>query len=108
MLPAQWPRRRIDAWRTLLRARATENQLFMIGCNRAGCNQPGKSGDPPTGDSPFGGHSAVIDPWGHPVIEGGESELLLTAAIEMDRVAEARAHMPVFQDRRPDVYGTGW
>jgi len=103
MLPAQWPRRRIDAWRILLRARAAENQLFMIGCNRAGCNQPDKSGD-----TPFGGHSAVIDPWGHPVIEGGESELLLTATIELDRVTEVRAHMPVFQDRRPDVYGTGW
>ena len=98
LLPAQWPRRRVDAWRTLLRARAAENQLFMVGCNRVG----------KSGDTTFGGRSAVIDPWGNPVIEGGESELLLTAVIEMDRVAEARAHMPVFQDRRPDVYGTGW
>ncbi|HUW14694.1 MAG TPA: carbon-nitrogen family hydrolase [Anaerolineae bacterium] len=113
LLPAQWPRRRVDAWRTLLRARAAKNQLYMVGCNRVGCNragckQPGQSGDPLASGTPFGGHSAVIDPWGNTVIEGGESELLLTAVIDMDKVAEVRAHMPVFRDRRPDVYGTGW
>ena len=103
LLPAQWPRRRVDAWSTLLRARAAENQLYMAGCNRVGRERAGTGGD-----TPFGGHSAVIDPWGNVVIEGGESELLLTATIDMDRVAEVRAHMPVFRDRRPDLYGTGW
>jgi predicted amidohydrolase len=98
LLPAQWPRRRVDAWRMLLRARAAENQLFMVGCNRVGAS----------GETPFGGHSAIIDPWGNVIIEGGESELLLTSTIDMDQVAKVRVHMPVFQDRRPDLYGTGW
>jgi predicted amidohydrolase len=96
MLPAQWPRRRVDAWRTLLRARAAENQLFVLGCNRVGRN----------GNTVFGGHSAIIDPWGNVVLEGGETSLLLTAAVELEQVAQARQHIPVFQDRRPDVYGS--
>jgi len=95
MLPAQWPRRRLDAFRTLVRARAAENQYFMAACNRVG----------KSGKTPFGGHSAVMDPWGNIIVEGGETELLLTATIELEQVAEAREHIPVFRDRRPDVYG---
>ena len=98
MLPAQWPRRRVDVWRTLIRARAAENQLFFLACNRVGKNNE---------ETPFGGHSAVVDPWGNAIIEGGETEILLTAVVEIERVAEAREHIPVFHDRRPDVYGTG-
>ena len=97
MLPAQWPRRRAEAFRTLVRARAAENQCFMLACNRVG----------KSGDMPFGGHSAVVDPWGNVIVEGGETELLLTAEVEVGRVDEAREHIPVFRDRRPDVYGAG-
>jgi len=97
MLPAQWPRRRVDVWRTLIRARAAENQLFLLACNRVGKSV----------ETPFGGHSAVVDPWGNAIVEGGETEILLTAVVEIERVAQAREHITVFQDRRPDVYGTG-
>jgi len=97
MLPAQWPRRRAEAFRTLVRARAAENQCFMLACNRVG----------KSGDTSFGGRSAVVDPWGNVIVEGGETELLLTAAVEMGQVAEAREHIPVFRDRRPDVYRSG-
>lgn len=95
MLPAQWPRRRAEAFRMLVRARAAENQCFVLACNRVG----------KSGDTPFGGRSAAVDPWGNVIVEGGETELLLTAEIEMDQVAEARERIPVFRDRRPDVYG---
>jgi omega-amidase len=95
LLPAQWPRRRVDALRALLRARAAENQCFMLGCNRVGKN----------GDTPFAGHSAMIDPWGNVILEGGETELLLTADLDLTQVGEVREHFPSFQDRRPDIYG---
>ena len=93
-LPAEWPYPRLAHWRTLLRARAIENQMFMIGVNRVGRDEA----------SHFFGHSAIIDPWGNAVVEASESEILLTATIETDMVAEVRQKIPVFKDRRPDLY----
>jgi len=52
----------------------------------------------------FGGGSAVIDPWGEAVVEGGSSETLLTAEIDLDKVDEVRQRIPVFKDRRADIY----
>lgn len=93
-LPAEWPQPRLAHWRTLLRARAIENQMFMIGVNRVGTD----------GTYEFFGHSAIIDPWGNAVVEGGDSELLLTATIETDMVTDVRKKIPVFNDRRPELY----
>jgi omega-amidase len=93
-LPAEWPHPRLAHWRTLLRARAIENQMFMVGVNRVGND----------GTYSFFGHSAIIDPWGNAVVEGGESEILLTATVETDMVAEVRQKIPVFKDRRPELY----
>jgi predicted amidohydrolase len=93
-LPAEWPHPRLAHWQILLRARAIENQMFMVGVNAVGSD----------GTYTFFGHSAIIDPWGNAVIEGGESELLLTATIETDMVAEVRRKIPVFKDRRPELY----
>ncbi len=94
LLPAEWPQPRRMHWRTLLRTRAIENQMYLIACNRVG----------QTGEATFFGHSAIIDPWGEVVVEGGDQEMLLTATIDLERVAAARAFMPVFADRRPDIY----
>ncbi len=93
-LPAEWPHPRLAHWRTLLRARAIENQMYIVAANRVGSD----------GTYDFCGHSAIIDPWGNAVVEGGQSELLLTAAIETDMVTEVRRQIPVFKDRRPDLY----
>ncbi len=95
LLPAEWPHPRLDHWRTLLRARAIENQLFVAGCNRVGRS----------GETSFCGHSAIVDPWGEVVVEGGEEATLLTATIDTAQVADVRARIPIFADRRPDVYG---
>ena len=46
----------------------------------------------------------IVDPWGKIIIEGGESPMLLTAEIEMDLVDEVRKRIPVFEDRRTDLY----
>ncbi len=94
VLPAEWPAERLEHWRTLLIARAIENQCFMIATNTCG----------PVGDTTFGGHSMIVDPWGKVVIEAGDQPLLLTAQIETDQVDAVRQRIPVFEDRRPELY----
>lgn len=91
---AEWPIARIDHWRTLLIARAIENQCYIIATNSAG----------QTGDTVFGGNSMVIDPFGKVLIEGSDEPNLLTVDIEMDRVDEVRQFMRVLDDRRPETY----
>lgn len=93
-VPAQWPHPRLNHWRTLLTARAIENQMVVISCNRVG----------QSGDTSFFGHSMVIDPWGEIIVEGGEEETILTAQIDLGEVDRVRSKIPVFQDRRPHLY----
>ena len=94
LLPSEWPHPRLAHWRTLLRARAIENQMFVVACNRV----------VETGDNRFFGHSAVIDPWGETLVEGDESEVLLFATLDTALVADVRQRIPVFADRRPAAY----
>ena len=98
VVPAQWPAPRVEHWRTLLRSRAIENQMIVVGCNRVG-----RDGDD---SEPFGGYSAIYDAWGQAVVEAeGNEETLLTGVVELSTVAQARSFIPVFEDRRPDLYG---
>jgi len=80
IIPAEWPAARVEHWRTLLQARAIENQCYIVATNAV----------EETGDTVFGGHSMIVDPWGKIVIEGGDSARLLTAEIELDLVDEVR------------------
>jgi predicted amidohydrolase len=93
--PAEWPIRRVEHWRLLLRARAVENQLFVVGCNRAGSGPDGE----------FGGYSAALDPWGRVLAEGGEDPGLFLARLDLDEVARARRLFSFLEDRRSEVYG---
>jgi predicted amidohydrolase len=93
-LPAEWPIQRIAHWRTLLPARAIENQIFTVGCNRVGTSK----------DQMFGGHSMIVNPWGEILVEGDERAALLTAQIDLDLIEQVRQRVPVFRDRRQDVY----
>lgn len=95
VIPAEWPEARLQHWRTLLQARAIENQAFVIGCNRVG----------EYNGTRFGGHSMVIDPWGELVVEAGSEEMLLTVRLNTDLVSEVQQRLPVLNDRRPNVYG---
>jgi len=85
---AEWPYPRIEHWRTLLKARAIDNLVYVIGCNRVG------------NDTKFEyfGHSSVIDPWGRRMIEGGKDEALLTCEIDLSLVKEVRKKFPVLKD----------
>lgn len=94
VLPAEWPTVRLEHWRTLVRARAMENQCFMLATNRVG-HDPANA---------FGGHSLVVDPGGQVVVEGGDRAELLFAHLDLAQVQAVRAHMRVLADRRPDVY----
>lgn len=91
---AEWPLKRLDHWRTLLIARAIENQCFVIACNRSGS-------DP---NNEFAGHSMIIDPWGQMIAEAGQNEEILHAEIDLDQVQKVRETIPVFTDRKPDFY----
>ncbi|MBB5323920.1 putative amidohydrolase [Anoxybacillus tepidamans] len=91
---AEWPLPRLHHWRTLLQARAIENQCYVIACNRAGT-------DP---NNTFAGHSMIIDPWGDIIAEAGEDPCSLIGEIDLAKVDEVRKQIPIFQDRRPERY----
>lgn len=93
-VPAEWPHPRLHHWRTLLQARAIENQMYVVSCNTVGLS----------GGTSFFGHSMVIDPWGEVVAEAGEEETILEAEIDLGLVDEVRGRIPVFADRRPHLY----
>ena len=101
--PMAFPYPRLDHWKILVRARAIENQMFVVGINQVGSEDFGSDGV-----VTYFGDSVIIDPWGRTVIEAGETdEMLLTATVNMDRVKEIRANMTVLKDRRPDLYELG-
>lgn len=91
---AQWPRDRIEHWSLLLRARAVENQLFVVACN--GCGTEGKL--------KWGGHSAIISPWGEVVAQAGPDDQTLLGVLHAGEIEDFRKMMPCFDDRVPEVY----
>ncbi|MFC6293745.1 carbon-nitrogen family hydrolase [Lactiplantibacillus daoliensis] len=91
---AEWPTVRLPQWRLLLQARAIENQAFVVAVNRVGS-------DP---DNDFGGQSLVVDPLGQIVTEAGAHPEILTANLDLAQVKQVRGSMPVFADRRPELY----
>jgi omega-amidase len=94
-LSALWPAVRIDHWSLLLRSRAVENQLFVIGCNGCGTE----------GNTRYGGSSAIISPMGKPLAEAGEREEIISARLDFSEMADFRRHLPCFSDRLPGSYG---
>ncbi|MDD2310283.1 MAG: carbon-nitrogen family hydrolase [Desulfuromonadaceae bacterium] len=93
-VPAQWPKPRQEHWRTLLRARAIENQLFVVACNTCGT----------VGKLDFFGMSMIIDPKGELLAEAGESEGEIIAPLDMQEMNDWRAQIPCFIDRKPESY----
>ncbi len=91
---AQWPHPRLNHWRQLLIARAIENQMYVVACNRVGTG----------GKTAFCGHSIIIDPWGEIVAEADEQEAIVTAKIDLALVDDVRRRIPVFADRRVQLY----
>ncbi len=86
---ASWPSSRQAHWDVLLRARAVENQCYVIGVNRIGQG----------GGLSFTGGSVVIDPLGTIIADAGDREALIYADIDPAGVAEIRASFPFLKDR---------
>jgi Predicted amidohydrolase len=100
LLPAAFPHPRLEHWQTLIRARAIENQFFMIACNQCGVELHSDG----VGQTKYFGHSMIVSPFGEVVLEADESESLFVAEIDLDEIAKARKAMTALDDRRPDLY----
>lgn len=94
-LSALWPLPRVEHWSLLLRSRALENQLFVIGCNGCGTE----------GTTRYGGASAIVSPTGKVLAEAGDGEEMLTARLDFAEMEAFRRHLPCFSDRLPGSYG---
>ena len=91
VVASAWPHPRVEAWSTLLRARAVENQAFMFACNGVGAAGP---------QATLGGRSAVIDPWGTAIASLGDDPATAVAQVEMSEAKAARAKFPALSDRQ--------
>jgi predicted amidohydrolase len=87
-VPAAWVagERKVDHWRTLVRARAIENTVYVVAVG-----QPAPR---------YSGHSLVVDPLGDVLAEGGDGEEILTARLERAVLDRARETNPSLANRR--------
>lgn len=92
LVPSAWPGERIDHFLSLLKARAIENQAYVVGVNKVG---PGTHEKPVT----YGGHSAVFDPWGRCLVEMNSRTGLRTAELDLDYLGELRRRYPFLKSR---------
>ena len=90
VIPANWPVSRREHWLALLRARAIENQAYVIGCNRVGAG----------GGLDYSGDSRIFDPLGNTLATANDDEEILLADIASDVVTATRSKFPFLQDRR--------
>jgi len=90
LLIANWPASRREHWRALLRARAIENQAWVVAANRTGS-------DP---NATYCGDSMIIDPFGEVIADSGESGPMVPHAdVTAERVAQVRQAFPFLADR---------
>jgi predicted amidohydrolase len=95
LVSAQWPEPRKVHWKTLIQARAVENQLFMVCSNRTGVEDGLR----------FPGMSMIVDPMGNILAESGPESGCYSALIDPAKVAEFRAQIPCKEDLRKEIYG---
>jgi deaminated glutathione amidase len=86
-----------DHWEVLIRARAIENQVFVVAANQVGEHPGGHHS---------GGDSLIVDPWGAVLARAdGEKPGHVVAELDFDRQDEVRKRVPLLSHRRPEVYG---
>ncbi len=86
---ANWPEKRVHAWKTLLQARAIENQCYVAGVNRVGTDGNGIL---------YSGESMVIDPMGEVIYTNKDSEDIHTITLDKDRLENVRVRFPFWRD----------
>lgn len=91
---AAFPNPRSEHWKTLAKARAIENQIPHIACNRTG-SAP---------DCTYFGNSMIIDAWGEVKADAGSKECVIVYDLDLAGKAEIRKAIPVFEDRRIELY----
>ena len=84
-----------DHWEVLVRARAIEDQAFVVAPNQTGAHPGGFR---------TGGRSLIVDPWGLVLAQAPDAVGHVTAELDLARVAEVRARMPTLEHRRPEVF----
>ncbi len=89
---ANWPERRSHAWKTLLCARAIENQCYVVGVNRVGSD---------ANNIYYSGNSLVIDPLGQVLYHMADEEDVNTIILQKELLDEARAKFPFWKDADP-------
>jgi predicted amidohydrolase len=90
---ANWPTSRAGHWLTLLRARAIENQSYVLGVNRSGT-------DP---FLPYPGRSLIVDYRGEQLAQGGDAEQVIAADVEIGPLLAYRRELPFLADARRDL-----
>ncbi|TYT74344.1 carbon-nitrogen family hydrolase [Desulfobotulus mexicanus] len=93
-VPAQWPAARRTHWQTLARARAIENQLFVVAANRCGED----------GELSYPGCSLIVSPTDQVLVDMGEGPGLATAELDFSLMDDYRKAIPCLKERRPEVY----
>jgi predicted amidohydrolase len=84
-----------DHWEVLVRARAIENQVFVLAANQVG-EHPGNHRS--------GGRSMIVDPWGVVLAQAADGPGFALARLDFSQQADVRARLPVLSHRRPEVY----
>jgi predicted amidohydrolase len=87
-----------DHWEILLRARAIENQCFIVAPNQIGEHPGGYRS---------GGRSMIVDPWGLVLACAPDTETAIVAELDMSRLQEVRRRLPALTHRRPEIYSYG-
>lgn len=94
VVSAQWPLVRVEHWKTLLLARAIENQFYVAGA--AACGR--------IGNFTFCGNSMIIAPDGKILANADLKEEVISSVIDMKKINKIRKDMPCFQSRVPEAY----
>jgi deaminated glutathione amidase len=84
-----------DHWETLVRARAIEDQAFVIAANQVGEHPGGQHS---------GGRSMIVDPWGLVLAQAPDTEAAIVAELDLGRQEQIRAQLPSLANRRPGAY----
>jgi N-carbamoylputrescine amidase len=96
----EWGASQADAWRTIQRAHAIANGVFVAAANRVG-----HEAEPGTDGIDFFGHSFVSDPYGRLIAEAGTQPAVLIAECDPKLIEYTRRNWPFLRDRRIDAYG---
>ena len=91
---ANWPEKRVHAWKTLLQARAIENQCYVVGVNRVGDDIHGNH---------YTGDSMIADPLGEPLVHAADKQTIITYTLSSENLIQIREKLPFLRDADPFI-----